>query len=111
MPKIARREVYTIHMETYEFEITPETVKAIEDNYNNYCCIDNHKIENLTEQEVIDSFKWKNVMADSREARICDAVNNYFWDECDYKDDFLYVDDTEPFNDYIVGEEDEDEEN
>lgn len=105
MPKIARREVYTIHMEIYEFEITPETVKTIEDNYNSYN-LNRPKLENLTEQEVIDSFKWKDVMANSREAQICDAVNNYFWDECDYEDEFICVDDTQPFNDYIVGEED-----
>ena len=101
MPKIARREVYTIHKETYEFEITPEVVKEIEDNYNNYR-FHSPKLENLTEQEVIDSFKWENIMAGSREEQIVNAVNNFFWDYCGYEDEYLYIDDTEPFNDYIV---------
>ena len=100
MAKVCKREVYTIHKETYRFEITPDVLKELEryiwtNDNPNY-----EKVTNITEEEVINAITNNWDMQNERMAFIADAVNSYFWDS-DYDDEYICVDDTSPWEDSV----------
>ena len=100
MPKVCKRQVYTIHKETYTFEITPDALKELEryiwtNDNPNY-----EKVTNITEEEVINAITNNWDMQDTRMSLIADAVNSYFWDS-DYDDEYICVDDTSPWEDSV----------
>lgn len=99
------RKVYTIHEEKYSFELTPETIKEIE-RYANYPWNVEKwgEIKDITEEEIISLFgqnRKSPILMNTREARICDALDSYLWDQ-DYEDEYICNDDGAPWEDEII---------
>lgn len=102
MSKVCTREVYTIHKEIYSFELNKDTIREIQDYANSPWMVEHYgnEIKDLTEQEVIDIFNNNCDYTKPRVERLADAISSYLWD-CEYEDEYVCVDDTAPWEDYI----------
>lgn len=98
--KQLRRTVYTMHSETYHMDLTPENIAKVKELTQKPWFKD-IEIGEITEQDIINGFNGDYDYNDSRMNAIADAVFELIWD-CDYEDEYLDIDDREPFEDEVI---------
>lgn len=99
--KQLRRTVYTMHSETYKMDLTPETIERVK-QLTRRPWLEDIEIGEITEQDIINGFNGDYDYAnDHRMCAIADAVFELMWD-CDYNDEYLDIDDREPFEDEVI---------